>query len=160
MLLKNCAENSQTFPISTSLYLTPWEVLHVWFWIRKPEPKRREAGSFSKSERQRLQRLYTQRAADYGFECNLLKASNLPVSKLRQFLLSKISYAKSPFATQLFEGMKAFAGFIFDIWCMDLDFVDKLAMRKNGEKYLLDHEYFFDRKVYAIEMNTTDTKKL
>ena len=48
----------------------------------------------SKYERQQLQRLYTktQGAAAYGPVRNLAKASRLPVSKVRQFLHSKVSY--------------------------------------------------------------------
>ena len=47
--------------------------------------KTEEAGSLSKSGRQKLQKLYTQGAAAYGSVRNLVKASNLSVSKWRQF---------------------------------------------------------------------------
>ena len=59
-----------------------------------PKLKIEEAGSLSKYERQKLQRLYTQGAAAYGSVRNLSKASRLPVSKVRQFLHSKDSYTK------------------------------------------------------------------
>ena len=55
-----------------------------------PKLKKEEAGSLSKYERQKLQRLYTQGAAAYGSVRNLAKASRLPVSKVGQFLHSKI----------------------------------------------------------------------
>ena len=45
--------------------------------------KIKEAGSLSKYERQKLQRLYTQGAAAYGSVRNLATASILPVSKVR-----------------------------------------------------------------------------
>ena len=51
------------------------------------KPKTVEAGSVSKYERQKLQRLYTQGAAAEGSVRNLGKANRLPVSKVRQFLL-------------------------------------------------------------------------
>ena len=76
-----------------------------------PKLKREEAGSLSKSERQKLQRLYTQGGAAYGSVRNLVKASNLSVSKLRQFLHSKPSYRKFTLATPKFKRMKAFARF-------------------------------------------------
>ena len=50
-----------------------------------PKLKREEAGSLSKSERQKLQKLYTQGGAAYGPVPNLVKASNPSVSKVRQF---------------------------------------------------------------------------
>ena len=54
--------------------------------------KKKEAGSLSKYERQKLQRRYTQGAAAYGSVRNLAKGSRLPLSKVRQFLHSKYSY--------------------------------------------------------------------
>ena len=50
-----------------------------------PKPKIEEAGSLSKYERQKLQRLYTQGAAVDGSVRNLAKASRLPVSKVFTF---------------------------------------------------------------------------
>ena len=47
--------------------------------IRMPQLKTEEAGSLPKSERQRLQRLYTQSGAAHGSVRNLVEASNLPV---------------------------------------------------------------------------------
>ena len=45
-----------------------------------PRLKRKEAGSLSQSERQKLQKLYTQSGAAYGSVRNLVKARNLSVS--------------------------------------------------------------------------------
>ena len=45
------------------LYLTPLVYRRIWFWIRMPKLKREEAGSLSKSELQKLQKLYTQGGA-------------------------------------------------------------------------------------------------
>ena len=102
-----------------------------------PKLKREEVGPLSKSERQRLQRLYTQGGAAYGSVRNLVEASNLSVSKVRPFLHSKPSYTKFTLATRKFKRMKAFARFQNEIWCMDLAFVDKLAKNNSGAKYLL-----------------------
>ena len=124
-----------------------------------PKLKRREAGSLSKSERQKLQRLYTQGGAAYGSVRNLVKASNLSVSKVRQFLHSKPSYTKFTLATSKFKRMKAFARFKNEIWCMDLAYVDKLAKDNNGVKYLLVRQDLFDRTVDAKGMKSKDSKE-
>ena len=124
-----------------------------------PKLKREEAGSLSKSERQKLQRLYTQGGAAYGSVRNLVKASNLSVSKVRQFLHSKPSYTKFTPATRKFKRMKAFARFKNEIWCMDLAYVDKLAKDNNGVKYLLVRQDLFDRTVDAKGMKTKDSKE-
>ena len=81
--------------------------------------KRHRAGSLSKYERQKLQRLYTQSGAAYGTVRNLVKASNLPVSKVRQVLHTKPSYTNFTFATRKFKEMKPFVRFKNEIWCMD-----------------------------------------
>ena len=124
-----------------------------------PKLKRAEAGSLSKSERQKLQRLYTQVGAAYGPVRNLVKASNLSVSKVRQFLPSKPSCTKFTLATRKFKRMKAFARFKNEIWCMDLAHVDKLAKDNNGVKYLLVRQDLFDRTVDAKGMKTKDSKE-
>ena len=124
-----------------------------------PKLKREEAGSLSKSERQKLKRLYTQGGAAYGSVRNLVKASNLPVSKVRQFLHSKPSYTKFTLATRKFKRMKAFARFKNEIWCMDLAYVDKLAKDNNGVKYLLVRQDLFDRTVDAKGMKSKDSKE-
>ena len=114
-----------------------------------PKLKREKAGPLLKSERQKLQRLYTQGGAAYGYVRNLVKASNLSVSKLRQFLLSKPSYTKFSLATRKVKRVKAFARFKNEYWCTDLTYVDKLAKDNNGVKYLLVRQDLFDRTVDA-----------
>ena len=96
-----------------------------------PNLQREEAGSLSKSKLQKLQRLYTQGGAAYGSVRNLVKASNLSVSKVRQFLHSKPSYTKFTLATHKFKRLKAFARFKNETWCMDLAYVVKLAKGNN-----------------------------
>ena len=123
-----------------------------------PKLKIEEAGFLSKYERQKLQRLYTQGAAD-GSVRNLAKASRLPVSKVRQFLHSKDSYTKFTLATRKFKRMRAFARFRNEIWCMDLAYVDKLAKENNGVKYLLVRQDLFDRTVNAKGMKTKDSQE-
>ena len=110
-----------------------------------PKPKREEAESLSKSERQKLQRLYTQGGAAYGSVRNLVKTSRLSVSKVRQFLHSKPPYTKFNLATRKFKRMKAFARFKNEIWCSDFEYVDRLAKDNNGVKYLLVRRDLFDR---------------
>ena len=124
-----------------------------------PKLKTEEAGSLSKYERQKLQRLYTQGAAAYGSARNLAKASRLPVSKVRQFLHSKDPYTKFILAARKFKGMGAFPRFKNEIWCMDLAYVDKLAKENNGIKYLLVRQDLFDRTVNAKGMKTKDSQE-
>ena len=62
--------------------------------------KERETGSLSKSERQKLQRLYTHDPAANGSVRNLTEASILPISKVRQFLHSKDTFTKLTLATR------------------------------------------------------------
>ena len=100
-----------------------------------PKLKRKEAGSLSKSERQKLQKLYTQGGAAYGSVRNVVKTTNLSVSKVIQILHSKPSYTKFTLATRKSKQMKAFPRFKNEIWCRDLAYVDKLAKDNNGVKY-------------------------
>ena len=97
-----------------------------------PKLKIEEAGSLSKYERQKLQRLYTQGAAAYGSVRNLAKTSRLPVSKVKQFLYPKASYTKFTLAARKFKRMRAFARFRNEVWCVDLAYVDKLAKENRG----------------------------
>ena len=76
--------------------------------MRNPELKREEDGFFPEFERQKLQGFYTQGGAAYGSVRNLVKASNLPVSKVRQFLHSKLSYTTFSIAIQKIKKLKAF----------------------------------------------------
>ena len=124
-----------------------------------PKVKTEEAGSLSKYERQKLQRLITQGAAAYGSAGNLAKASRLPVSKVRQFLYSKASYTKFTLETREFKKMRAFARFRNEIWCMDLAYIDKLAKENNCVKFLLVRQDLFDRTVNAKGMETKDSQE-
>ena len=88
-----------------------------------------------------------------------MKASNLSVSKVRQFLHSKPSYTKLTLATRKIKRLKAFARFKNEIWCMDLAYVDKLSKDNNSVKYLLVRQDLFDRTVDAKGMKTKDSKE-
>ena len=120
-----------------------------------PKLKIKEAGSLPKYERQKLQTLYTQGAATYGSVGNLARPSRLPVLKVRQFLHSKASYAKSTLATRKIKRMRAFARFKNEIWFMDLAYVDKLAK----EMFLLVRQDLFDRTVNAKGTKTKDSQE-
>ena len=124
-----------------------------------PRVKKEELGSLSKSERQKLQRLYTQEFAEYGSVRSLAKATKLSPSKVREFLHSKTSYTRFTQATRKFKRMRAFAMFKGEIWCMDLAYVDKLTNDNNGVKYLLVRQDLFDRTVDAKGMKTKDSKE-
>ena len=124
-----------------------------------PKQKREEAGSLSKSERQKLQRLYTQGGAAYGSVRNLVKTSNLSVSQVRQFLHSKLSYTKITLATRELKQMKAFSRFKNEIWSIDLAYVDKIAKDSNGVKYLVVPQDLFDRTVDRKGIKTKDSEE-
>ena len=121
--------------------------------------KERESWAHPKSKRQKLQRLYTQGGAAYGSVRNSVKASNLSISKVRQFLHSKPSYTKFTLATRKLKRMKAYATFKNEIWCMDLAYVDKLAKDNNGVNYILVRQDLFDRTVDAKGMKSKDSKE-
>ena len=123
-----------------------------------PKLKREEAGYLSKSERQKLQKLYTQGAA-YGSVRNLVKASNLSVSKLRQTSHSKPFYMKFTLATRKFKPKKAYARFKNEIWRMVSAYVDERAKIKNSLKCFPVGQELFDKTVDAKGMKTKDSKE-
>ena len=98
--------------------------------------KNEEAGSLSKSERAKLQRLYREGKAAYGSVQNLQKASGLSKKKVTGFLYRKNSYTKFRQASRHFKRLPAFAKLINEIWCIDLAFMVKLSELKNVGKYL------------------------
>ena len=55
--------------------------------------------------------------------------------------------------------MIAFARFKYEIWCMDLAYVDKLAKDDNGVKSLPVRQDLFDRTVDAEGMKSKDSKE-
>ena len=124
-----------------------------------PKPNREEAGSPSKSEGQKLQRLYTEGGIAYWSLRNLVKAGNVSVRKVRDFLLSKRSYTNITLTTRNFRRLKAFARFRNEIWCVHLAYVDKPAKDYNGVKYLLVRQDLFDRTVDAKRMKTKVSKE-
>ena len=121
--------------------------------------KKEGLGSLSKSERQKVQRLYTQGFAAYGSVRNLAKAAKLFPLKVREFLHLKTSYTRFTQATRKFKRMRAFARFKNELWCMDLAFADKLAKGNNGVKYLLVRQDLFDRTVDVKAMKTKHSKE-
>ena len=124
-----------------------------------PRVKKEGLGSLSKSERQKLQRFYTQGFAAYGSVRILAKAAKLSPLKVREFLHSKTSYTRFTQATRKFKRTRAIARFKNEIWCMNLAYVDKMAKDNNGVKYLLVRQDLFDRTVDAKGMKTKDSKK-
>ena len=124
-----------------------------------PRVKKEGLGSLSKSERQKLQRLYTQGFAAYSSVRNLAKAAKLSPLKVIEFLHSKTSYTRFTLATRKFKRMRAFARFKNEVWCMDLAYADKLAKDNNGLKYLLVRQDLVDRTVSAKGMKTKDSKE-
>ena len=124
-----------------------------------PKVDKEGLGSPSKSEQQKLQRIYTQGFAAYGSVRNLAKVAKLSPSKVREFLHSKTSFTRFTQATRKFKRIRAFARFKNEFWCVYLAYVDKLAKDNNGVKYLLVLKDLFERTVDAKGMKTKDSKE-
>ena len=157
-LQNNCVAETETVQTFTLFYLTLPEYLRFLLWIKVPEPKREEAGAFPIYDHQKLQRLYTRGGTAYGSVRNLVKASRLPASKVRQFLHSKPSQTKLSLATRKWKGLKSIAQFKKEIRCMDLAYVDELAKIDKGVTNLLVLYNLFDWTVDAKWMITKDSK--
>ena len=71
-----------------------------------PKVQKEQFGPLSKSEPQKLQRLYTQGFAAYVSVRNLAKAAKLSPSMIREFLHSKTSYTRLTQATRKFKRMR------------------------------------------------------
>ena len=119
-----------------------------------PKQKIEELGFLSKSEKVRLNRLYSRGRAAYGSIQNLSKAGGLSEKKVEKFLQTKTSYTKFGPPIKCFRRLQAFSKYIDEIWCMDLAFVDKLASQNNGVKYLLVAVDTFWRFVRVQTMKT------
>ena len=111
--------------------------VHIKLLTKMPKAKNGEAGSLTKSERAKLQRLYREGKAAYGSVQNLQKASGLSKKKVTDFLYRKNTYIKFRQASCHFKRLPASAKRIKEIWCLDLVFMDKLSELFNGVKYLL-----------------------
>ena len=135
------------FTLLDSTGISPTLILN-----QNAKAKREEAGSLSKTEHEKLQRLYTQGGAGYGSVRNLVKASNLSVSKVTQFFHSKPSYTNFTLATRKFKQTNVFARFKNENWCMELSYDDQLAKDNNGVKHLLVLPDLFDGTVDAKGM--------
>ena len=72
----------------------------------------------------------------YGSRQNLQKATKLSVKKVDAFLQGKNSYTKF-FIPQRrsYPRLTTLAFDINDIWCMDVAYVDKIAMPNDGVKF-------------------------
>ena len=92
----------------------------------------------------------------YGSLLNLVKASKMPVSKVRPFLQSRPSFTKFTLATRKIKRMKAFDRFKIEIWFV---YADKPAKNINCVQYLLVRQDVFDRTVDAKRMKTKDFNK-
>ena len=153
--------SAKTYPYPTFIlpYLTQPASVRTLFSTVMPRVKKEELGSFSKSERQTLQRLYTQGVASQGSVRSLGEAAKLSPSKVREFLHSKTSYTRFTQATGKLKRMRAFARYKIEIWFRDLAYVEKLTKDNIGVIYLLVRQDLFDRTLDAKGMKTRDSKE-
>ena len=101
-----------TFPIFT---LPFWKQLKFHLNLlptRMPKRKTEELGSFSKSEKVSLNRLYSRGRAAHGSVRNLSKASGLSKKKVEQFFQTKTSYTKFGPPIRRFRRLQAFSKYI------------------------------------------------
>ena len=135
-------------------------ILHpAWFWKKCRKKKREEAGFLSRYEKQSFQMFYSEGFAVFGSIKNLTKASKLPVSKMKYLLHLKSSYTSFNQTNRKSRRMRAFSSFENEIWCMNLEFVDKLAKDNNGVKFLLVPQDMFDRTVDANWIKTKNSEE-
>ena len=153
-MLNNCDVKNADVPDISFTLLDAATISPTLILNQNAKRKRQEDGSLSKSELQQLQRLYTEGGAAYGSVRNLVKASNLSVSQVRQFLDSKPSYTKFTFATRKLKQRRAFARFKNEIWFINLAYVSELAKDNNGIKYLLVRQDLFDKTVDSKGVKT------
>ena len=123
-----------------------------------PRRKTDELGSLSKSEKVRLNRLYSRGRSAYGSIQSLRKASGLSQKKVKQFSQTNTSFAKFGPPIRRFRRIQAFSKFINEIWCINLAFVDKLASQNKGIKFLLVVVDIFSRFVRVQTMKTNYAK--
>ena len=105
----------------------------------------KERGSWvlSKLDFRKLQRVYTQGVCLYESVQNLVRASNLPVTKLRQFLRSKHCCTEMNLAKREFKRKNG-------VWQLQnrnvvLAYVEKLAKVKKVKIYFKFVKTFFER---------------
>ena len=127
---------------------------------KMPKARNGEAGSLSKSERAKLQKLYREGKAAYDSVQNLQKASGLSKKKVTDFLYRKNSYTKIRQAIRHFKRLPAFAKRINELWCLDLSFMDKLSEFNNGVKFILICVDFFSRLVRVQSMKSKYAQKI
>ena len=119
-----------------------------------PKAKNEEAGSLSKPERAKLQRLYRKGKAENGSVQNLQKAKGLSKKDYLKFSYRKNSYIKFRRAFRNFKRLPAFAKRINEIWSLDLNLMDKLSEFNNDVKYLLICVNVFSCLVRAPSMES------
>ena len=123
-----------------------------------PKQKTEELGSLSKSEKVKVNRLYSRGRDAYGSIQNLSKASGLSKKKVEKFLQTKKLNTKFGPPIRRFRRLQVFSNYTNEVWFMHLAFVDKLASQNNGVKYFLVAVGFFLRFVRIQKMKTKYAK--
>ena len=105
--------------------------------MQKTKSNRPARGQITSSNVKQLNQLYTKGSAAFGSIANLRKASNLPRSKVVQYLQSKAPYTKYKQFRKIFPRLKVVTYRINEIWSVDVAYMAKVAQHNNGVKYLL-----------------------
>ena len=115
-----------------------------------------ENGLLSLAERRTLQGLYTSGPSAFGSLTSLKKASGLSKEKVSAFLHGKNAYTKFRIAHRKFQRLRVVTTRKNHIWCADLAFVDKLASKNDGVRYIFLAIDIFSRFVYVEPMKTKE----
>ena len=95
-----------------------------------PKPKKEETGLFQKLKVRSSKGLTHSVVMLMGFSKFMMKASCLPISKVRQFLRSKPSYTKFTLVTREIRRTKAFASFKKENQCLDLAYINRMSKKE------------------------------
>ena len=98
--------------------------------MQKMKSNRLARGQITSSYVKQLNKLYTKGSAASGSIANLKKASDLPRSKVLQYLQSEAPYTKYKKFRKTFPRLKAVAYRINKIWSVDVAYMDKICPKQ------------------------------
>ena len=149
----------QMYRSFTILWLTLLLYLRLWFWTKKQKLKREEYWPLSKYERFSLQGLYNEGGAAFGSERSLVKTSNLPVVKVRQFSISKPYFTKTTPATSKLNRMETLlvSKSKFSVWTWHM-LMNQPKNDNNDVKYLLVRQDLSEGSIDAKERKQKSPK--
>ena len=104
---------------------------------RRQTKTRVEKTGLSIDDVKKLDNLYLKGPASFGNAKRLQKLSKLLMKKVKMYLETKPSFTKYRSRRLRFPRLKVIVKDLYEIWSVDLAFVDKLAKYNRGVKYLV-----------------------